>query len=68
MSSSSLVKPFKELLELENSMRLTYGELLEKLSDDEVRDVITAIAADEELHKRLAEEALSILRQYGEAV
>ncbi len=62
--SSSLIEVYQDLAEVEKEMRLMYGELLEKLSNEEVKNVIAVIAATEERHRKLMEEALSILKRY----
>ncbi len=66
MSSSSLAKQFEVLSEIEESMRLAYGYLLKVVTDSDVKNVITEIMAAEEHHRKLVEEALALLREYGD--
>ncbi len=63
--SSNLIEVYQNLVEVEKEMRLMYGELLEKLSNEEVKNVIAVIAVTEERHRNLMEEALSILKRYS---
>jgi len=61
--STNPLKLFENLLELEKSTRRIYDELLKKLSNEDIKYIITSISELDERHMKLVEEAITILQK-----
>ena len=60
-SEEKLIRSFENLLDIEISARNVYEELLEKLTDVELRDFTKQLVEAEKRHKVLVEEALDLI-------
>ncbi len=60
-SEEKLIRSFENLLDIEISARNVYEELLEKLTDVELRDFTKRLVKAEKRHKVLVEEALDLI-------
>ena len=61
-SEDGLIRAFGDLGDIETAARDVYEELLEKLTDRELRDFTTWLVRAEERHMVLVEEALDLVR------
>jgi rubrerythrin len=58
-----LIRSFEDLEDIENTARHVYEELLEKLTDRELRDFTAGLIEAEKHHKKLVEEALELIQR-----
>ena len=61
MTIEAIKDLFDDLLNFEKDVLTIYKNLIDQLSDEEAKNIISGIIADEERHVRNAEEILSIL-------
>lgn len=61
--STSTLKLFENFLELEKSSIRIYDELLKKLSNEDIKYIISSIKESDDRHTKLLEEAMSILQK-----
>lgn len=65
MSSEAILGVLQSLAEIEKNAREVYQELYEELEDGELKSFIGELIKSEERHRRLVEEALSLVRARG---